>query len=111
MGLHRTALPGRGGPGGERLPVLSLQMIDDDAYWRGLITVFGELVAAAERADVRVRSRCPVPWAKLRQAQKLMRLGAKYGWFRVELACRHFASAGPGKPSIICPVGVSSTIR
>jgi transposase len=30
----------------------------------------------------------PVPWAKLRQAQKLMRLGTKYGWFRVELACR-----------------------
>ena len=29
-----------------------------------------------------------VPWAKLRQAQKLLRLGAKYGWHRLELACR-----------------------
>jgi hypothetical protein len=30
----------------------------------------------------------PVPWSKLRQAQKLMRLGDKYGWQRVEEACR-----------------------
>jgi transposase len=29
-----------------------------------------------------------VPWAKLRQAQKLLRLGAKYGWSRVDQACR-----------------------
>jgi hypothetical protein len=29
-----------------------------------------------------------LPWAKLRQAQKLLRLGAKYGWHRLELACR-----------------------
>jgi transposase len=29
-----------------------------------------------------------VPWAKLRQAQKLLRIGRKYGWGRVELACR-----------------------
>lgn len=29
-----------------------------------------------------------VPWAKLRQAQKLLRLGAKYGWHRLDLACR-----------------------
>ena len=29
-----------------------------------------------------------MPWAKLRQAQKLLRLGRKYGWGRVELACR-----------------------
>jgi len=29
-----------------------------------------------------------VPWARLRQAQKLLRLGRKYGWGRVELACR-----------------------
>lgn len=28
------------------------------------------------------------PWAKLRQAQKLMRLGDKYGWHRVDQACR-----------------------
>jgi len=28
------------------------------------------------------------PWAKLRQAQKLMRLGNKYGWERVDQACR-----------------------
>lgn len=27
------------------------------------------------------------PWAKLRQAQKLLRLGEKYGWPRLELAC------------------------
>lgn len=30
----------------------------------------------------------PVPWAKLRQAQKLLRLGNSYGWPRLELACR-----------------------
>lgn len=30
----------------------------------------------------------PVPWAKLRQAQMLLRLGTKFGWFRLELACR-----------------------
>jgi len=30
----------------------------------------------------------PVPWSKLRQAQRLMRLGEKYGWQRVEEACR-----------------------
>jgi transposase len=29
-----------------------------------------------------------VPWAKLRQAQKLLRLGTKYGWIRVDQACR-----------------------
>jgi transposase len=29
-----------------------------------------------------------LPWAKLRQAQKLLRLGAKYGWHRLEFACR-----------------------
>jgi len=29
----------------------------------------------------------PVPWAKLRQAQKLLRLGQKYGSRRLELAC------------------------
>ena len=29
-----------------------------------------------------------LPWAKLRQAQKLLRLGTKYGWLRVDLACR-----------------------
>jgi transposase len=29
-----------------------------------------------------------VPWAKLRQAQKLLRMGAKYGWHRVDAACR-----------------------
>jgi transposase len=28
-----------------------------------------------------------VPWAKLRQAQKLLRLGAKYGWLRLDFAC------------------------
>ncbi|MCZ6822511.1 MAG: IS21 family transposase [Deltaproteobacteria bacterium] len=28
------------------------------------------------------------PWAKLRQAQKLQRLGHKYGWRRVDQACR-----------------------
>jgi sugar phosphate isomerase/epimerase len=32
----------------------SQEPADDDAYWRGLITVFGELVEAAERADVRL---------------------------------------------------------
>jgi transposase len=30
----------------------------------------------------------PIPWSKLRQAQRLMRLGKKYGWQRVEEACR-----------------------
>jgi hypothetical protein len=30
----------------------------------------------------------PVPWAKLRQAQKLLRLANKYGRARVEVACR-----------------------
>lgn len=30
----------------------------------------------------------PLPWAKLRQAQKLLRLGEKYGWHRLELACQ-----------------------
>lgn len=30
----------------------------------------------------------PLPWAKLRQAQKLLRLGEKYGWHRLEAACR-----------------------
>jgi transposase len=29
-----------------------------------------------------------VPWAKLRQAQKLLRLGEKYGWHRLEAACQ-----------------------
>jgi len=29
-----------------------------------------------------------VPWAKLRQAQKLLRLGDRYGWHRLEAACR-----------------------
>ena len=29
-----------------------------------------------------------VPWAKLRQAQKLLRLGSKYGWHRLDNACR-----------------------
>lgn len=28
------------------------------------------------------------PWPKLRQAQKLLRLGRKYGWHRLEAACR-----------------------
>jgi len=28
------------------------------------------------------------PWSKLRQAQKLLRLGNKYGWSRVDQACR-----------------------
>lgn len=28
------------------------------------------------------------PWARLRQAQKLLRLGEKYGWARLDLACR-----------------------
>jgi transposase len=28
------------------------------------------------------------PWAKLRQAQMLLRLGAKYGWPRLDAACR-----------------------
>lgn len=30
----------------------------------------------------------PTPWAKLRQAQKLLRLGDKYGWARLEAACQ-----------------------
>jgi hypothetical protein len=30
----------------------------------------------------------PFPWAKLRQAQKLLRLGHKYGFPRVDAACR-----------------------
>jgi hypothetical protein len=30
----------------------------------------------------------PLPWAKLRQGQKLLRLGEKYGWNRLELACQ-----------------------
>jgi hypothetical protein len=30
----------------------------------------------------------PFPWARLRQAQKLLRLGNKYGWQRVDGACR-----------------------
>lgn len=30
----------------------------------------------------------PLPWAKLRQGQKLLRLGEKYGWHRLELACQ-----------------------
>ena len=29
----------------------------------------------------------PTPWARLRQAQKLVRLGDKYGWQRLEAAC------------------------
>lgn len=29
----------------------------------------------------------PTPWAKLRQAQKLVRLGGKYGWARLDAAC------------------------
>jgi len=29
----------------------------------------------------------PTPWARLRQAQMLMRLGDKYGWQRLEAAC------------------------
>jgi hypothetical protein len=29
-----------------------------------------------------------VPWAKIRQAQKLLRMGAKYGWLRLDFACR-----------------------
>ncbi len=28
-----------------------------------------------------------VPWAKLRQTQKLLRLGTKYGWSRLNSAC------------------------
>jgi transposase len=28
------------------------------------------------------------PWARLRQAQRLLRLGEKYGWGRLDLACR-----------------------
>ena len=34
----------------------------------------------------------PYPWSKLRQAQKLLRLGDKYGWPRVEAACRRALS-------------------
>lgn len=30
----------------------------------------------------------PFPWAKLRQAQKLLRLGQRYGFARVDAACR-----------------------
>jgi hypothetical protein len=30
----------------------------------------------------------PLPWAKLRQAQKLLRLGQKYGWHRLDRACQ-----------------------
>ncbi len=30
----------------------------------------------------------PVPWAKLRQSQKLLRLGQKYGWQRLDTACQ-----------------------
>jgi hypothetical protein len=30
----------------------------------------------------------PVPWSKLRQAQKLLRIGEKYGWLRVDGACK-----------------------
>jgi len=29
-----------------------------------------------------------LPWAKLRQAQKLLRLGEKYGWHRLDSACQ-----------------------
>jgi hypothetical protein len=29
-----------------------------------------------------------VPWAKIRQAQKLLRMGNKYGWLRLDFACR-----------------------
>jgi transposase len=29
-----------------------------------------------------------LPWTKLRQAQKLLRLGEKYGWHRLETACQ-----------------------
>jgi hypothetical protein len=29
-----------------------------------------------------------LPWSKLRQAQKLLRLGEKYGWHRLETACQ-----------------------
>jgi hypothetical protein len=29
-----------------------------------------------------------LPWAKLRQAQKLLRLGEKYGWHRLDRACQ-----------------------
>jgi len=29
-----------------------------------------------------------VPWAKIRQAQKLLRMGDKYGWLRLDFACR-----------------------
>src|SRR5207244_2769902 len=28
------------------------------------------------------------PWAKLRQAQRLLRLGDKYGWSRLDAACQ-----------------------
>lgn len=30
----------------------------------------------------------PTPWSRLRQAQKLIRLGDKYGWSRVDSACQ-----------------------
>jgi hypothetical protein len=30
----------------------------------------------------------PFPWAKLRQAQRLLRLGDKYGWSRLNAACQ-----------------------
>jgi hypothetical protein len=30
----------------------------------------------------------PLPWAKLRQAQKLLRLGERYGWRRLDTACQ-----------------------
>jgi hypothetical protein len=30
----------------------------------------------------------PLSWAKLRQAQKLLRLGEKYGWHRPESGCQ-----------------------
>lgn len=30
----------------------------------------------------------PTPWSRLRQAQKLIRLGDKYGWSRINSACQ-----------------------
>jgi hypothetical protein len=35
-----------------------------------------------------------VPWAHIRQAQKLLRLGTKYGWHRLDLACRRALAFG-----------------
>jgi len=52
------------------------------------------LIAAAKAKGVEVGRFAsallagPTPWARLRQAQKLLRLGDKYGWTRLEAACQ-----------------------